>query len=200
MSNPVVSRCSVSRGSCSAATFQQIVFLISLGLLMLTLGCGSSGSSVPIKGNFSNSSLKGNYEYQVFGIAIDPNNNVTNFAEAGVFVADGNGHITSGTDDFNQSGSYSSQPITGSYTIGKDGTGIINFTLTNVAPPNTFSFAVTMLSTSKLYVTEADLFANGSGEANLQDTSKFSSAPSGTFVVRAHTVSSLIGSAANAFR
>src|SRR5215472_3406291 len=157
---------------------------------MLSLGCGSSGSSIPITGNFSNSSLNGNYEYQLFGTAIDVNQNVTNFAEAGVFVADGNGHITSGTDDFNQSGSFGSNAITGNYTIGKDGNGIINFTLINQPTPNTFSFAVTMLSTSKLYVTEADLFANGAGEANKQDTSKFASAPSGTFVVRTHTVSS----------
>jgi hypothetical protein len=180
-----------SRGPRSAGGTNQVILGITVGLLLFSLGCGGSqGSIIPVTGNFSNSSLKGNYQYQLFGIGLDVNGNNNYYAEAGIFFADGNGNITSGRDDFNQLNSDSSavsNPITGTYTIGMDGNGFITLNLPDAQ--GSFQLAVTMISTSQLYLTEADVFANASGIANQQDTSKFSSAPSGTFVVRVHTVS-----------
>lgn len=158
---------------------------ITLGLLGFALACGSSGTTIPITGSFGVSSLKGNYTFHLYGVDTTGNQ----YAEAGVFVADGNGNITSGTDDFNQlnsSNSLVSNAITGTYSIGKDGNGQILFTLTGVAPPNTFSVAITMVSTSKLYMTEIDSFANAFGEANFQNTAAFTAPPNGTFAFRIH--------------
>lgn len=169
----------------------RVLLVVSVVILLAFLGCGSSSSSgIPITGNFGNSSLNGHYTFQLFGI--DTTGNY--YAEAGTFVADGNGHITSGTDDFNQNGSFTSNPITGNYTIGSDGNGLIVLTLPGAA--GSFQLTVTMLSTSKLYLTEADTFANASGEASKQDTTAFATAPSGTFVLHVHALSSLVGSVA----
>lgn len=163
-----------------------------VGLLAFALGCGSSGSNIPITGSFSNSSLKGNYTYHLFGE--DTNGQ---YAEGGVFVADGNGNITSGTDDFNQFGSgFASSPITGKYSIGRDGNGQITFTI-NGQSGNTFTVAVTLVSTSSLYMTEIDSFANAYGEATLQDTTAFAAAPNGTFAFRIHDSASTFGNTAS---
>ena len=178
-----------SRQSISRHPANKLLVLgLTLGLLAFSLACGSSGPSIPITGNFSNSSLQGNYTFHLYGLDTTGNQ----YAEAGVFIADGNGHITSGTDDFNQFGSsiLGSNAITGTYSIGNDGNGQITFALTNVSPPNTFQVAVTLVSTSKLYMTEVDLFANAAGEATKQDTSAFSAAPSGTFAFRIHNLGS----------
>ena len=161
----------------------KLLLAIIVGVLAFALGCGSSGSSIPITGTFSNSSLKGNYTYHLYGQ--DTNGQ---FAEAGVFVADGNGNITSGTDDFNQTGTnggFASNPITGKYSVGRDGNGQITFTINGVSG-NTFSVAITLVSTSNFYLTEIDSFANAFGEATLQDTTAFTSPPSGTFAFRIH--------------
>jgi hypothetical protein len=157
-----------------------------VGLLAFALGCSSSGSPIPITGNFSNSSLKGNYTYHLFGQ--DTNGQ---YAEAGVFVADGNGNITSGTDDFNQFGNtqLASNSITGKYSIGRDGNGQITFTVGGQSG-NTFTVAVALVSTSSLYMTEIDSFANAYGEATLQDTTAFAAAPSGTFSFQIHDFAS----------
>jgi len=164
-----------------------------VGMLAFALGCGSSGSNIPITGNFSNSSLKGNYTYHLYGMDTSGNQ----YAEAGVFVADGNGNITSGTDDFNQFGNgFASSAITGKYSIGRDGNGQITFTI-NAQSGNTFTVAVTLVSTSNLYMTEIDTFANAYGEATLQDTTAFSAAPSGTFAFRIHDFASTFANTAS---
>jgi len=165
-----------------------LLLIVGVSLLGFAVGCGgSSGPSVPITGNFSNSSLKGSYVYNLYGL-----NTNGQYSEAGVFTADGNGNITSGVDDLNQLGTNAGfspgLPITGRYTIGKDGNGTILFTLTSLPTPNTFQVSITMVSASQLYMTEADTFANASGEANMQATS-FAS-PSGTFVFRIHNAGS----------
>jgi hypothetical protein len=166
-----------------------------VGLLAFALGCGSSGTNIPITGTFSNTSLKGNYTYHLYGQ--DTNGP---YAEAGVFVADGNGNITSGTDDFNQiatNGGFASQPITGKYSVGRDGNGQITFTLTNVSGNNTFTVAITLVSTSNFYMTEVDNFANAFGEATLQDTTAFTAPPNGTFAFRIHDQASTTSNTAS---
>jgi hypothetical protein len=161
----------------------RVLLGLTLGLLGFALACGSSGSSIPITGGFGNSSLKGNYTYHLYG-----NDTNGQYAEAGVFVADGNGNITSGTDDFNQiasNGGFASNAITGKYNIGRDGNGQITFSFPSIST-STFTVAITLVSTSKLYMTEIDNFANAFGEATLQDTTAFSAPPNGSFAFRIH--------------
>jgi hypothetical protein len=163
----------------------------ALSVLGFALGCGSSSSSAPfpITGNFSQGSFNGQYAFVLSGTQVLINNGVVNqssYREAGVFTADGNGHITTGTEDFNQGNGLQSVPITGVYSINKDGTGLVQL---NVGG-GTETWAVTMISPSKVYLTEADAFvnfsANASGTAFKQDTSALNAVPSGQFAFHVH--------------
>ena len=83
---------------------RQLSFAFGLVTLTFCLACGS-GSKSPIfvpKGNFSNASLSGQYVYQISGFDFRINGNGLPYREAGVFVADGNGNITGGADDFSE--------------------------------------------------------------------------------------------------
>lgn len=153
-----------------------------IALVISTLACGSNGSFVPVKGPFSNATLSGSYTYALQGIDVNGNP----FAEAGVFTADGNGKITSGTDDFNQTGQFGSNPVTGVYQIIPDGSGTITFTLTGVAAPNTFEFAINMVNTSQFYLAENDAFANGAGIGDKQNAAAITTTPSGSYAFRVH--------------
>jgi hypothetical protein len=151
---------------------------LTIALVISALACASNGSFVPVKGPFSNGSLSGSYTYILQGI-----DTVAPFTEAGVFTADGNGKITSGTDDFNQNGQPRSNPITGTYQIIPDGSGTITFTL----PSNgTFQFAVNLVNTSQFYLAENDSFANGAGIGDKQNAAAITTTPSGSFAFRVH--------------
>jgi len=167
---------------------------LSLGLvsLLFCLGCGSSNrvnNFVP-KGNFSNGSLNGQYVYQITGIEFTSNPLGVSYSEAGVFMADGKGNILSGTDDFSEGSSgVVTNSITGSYSIANDGTGRITFT----TAAGSINLAVTMVSSSKVYLIEGDSFADAGGIAELQDPKAIAATPSGTFTLRQHNVASLRG-------
>jgi hypothetical protein len=171
---------------------RKILLGVTLGLLFFLMACGSS-SPIPITGNFSNSSLTGTYVYHLSGAdtTVNTSGNSTNefYTEAGVFTADGAGNIKAGVDDFNSSvsGFSAATPITGTYSIGKDGNGSMTL---NFGPGGQINLALTMVSTSQVYLTEADAFinfsANASGEADLQSSSAITAPPSGTFVFKAH--------------
>jgi hypothetical protein len=163
---------------------KKLLLGLTVGLVISALACGSNGGSfVPVKGPFSTASLSGSYTYVLQGIDTSGNP----FTEGGVFTADGNGKITSGTDDFNQNGQFGSNPITGKYQIIPDGSGTITFTLTNVpAPNNTFQLAVNLVNTSQLYVAENDAFANASGIADKQNAAAIATTPNGSFAFRVH--------------
>ena len=162
--------------------------LLCTGLILLLFsfacGGGSTPRNPPVTGNFSNASLNGQYAYSLSGTATPSGGgSFVAYSEAGVFTADGNGHITSGTDDFSQSGAFASNAITGNYSLHNDGTGNINI----VFPSGTGSiqFGVSLLNGSQLYLIETDGFATGGGSAEKQDTTAFTT-PSGTFVFRVH--------------
>lgn len=155
--------------------------------LIFCAGCGS-GNGHPFipKGNFSNASLKGQYVYQLSGTDTSSGSTLP-YYEAGVFAADGNGNLTSVSDDLSEGATPNLTTGTGSYSIKNDGTGSLSL------PSNTFgaaNLAVTMVSSSKVYLIEGDAGLNSSGMAELQDTTAISSAPSGTFAFRQHTVDS----------
>jgi hypothetical protein len=127
--------------------------------------------------NYSRASIKGAYVYQIRGF--DARGNP--YRQVGVFTADGNGNITAGRDD--SSLSANGVAVAGTYSVAKDGTGFLNFTTSSVGQ---ISLAITVLSTSRIYLMEADAFANATGTAEIQDSAAISTAPSGTFVFRLH--------------
>ena len=167
--------------------------------LAATVGCGTGGgSSVVInpKGNFSNASLNGSYVYEIHGGGQNNFGTFTPYREAGVFVANGQGHIgntTPGSDDI--SGNTTPIAVTGKYQIFQDGTGSITMT----SQLGTINLAVTMVSNSKVYLMEADgaattgLGVNAVGVAELQDASAISTTPAGSFAFHIHEEISLNG-------
>ena len=163
-----------------------VVVLILLGLFLLT-ACGSSGSgATPVgagQGNFSKASLKGQYVYQIAGY--DLSNNGVPYREAGYFVADGNGNLTSGSDDFSEVGSNGVQnsSTSGTYSVANDGTGTLTLTVSSTP----LNFSLTMVSANEVLMNEADSGAIAAGRADLQSASGLSSVPSGTFVFRIHS-------------
>jgi len=161
----------------------RICLLFAVMPLALCVACGSGSSSFNPKGPFSNANLKGQYVYQISGTDFRANQQGVPYREAGVFIADGNQNITGGTDDF-QEGNLSSNPISGSYSISNDGTGQIILNTTSA----TLAFAVTMVSSSKVYLVAGNPVLNSSGTAELQDPSVISAAPNGTFTFRTHIV------------
>jgi hypothetical protein len=168
-------------------------FVVSIAAvsLLAAVGCGT-GNPVLLNpmGNFSNSSLNGEYVYQIRGG--DALNNLFPYREVGVFVADGQGHIgstTPGSDD--TSFSATGTPVTGTYQIFRDGTGSISMT-TQLGP---VTLAVTMVSASKLYLMEADAGVNSTGVAELQDPAAIGAAPNGSFAFRIHEEVSLTNQA-----
>src|SRR5256886_17550937 len=74
-------------------------------LLSFSLACGSSGSrsNPPVKGNFSNASLIGQYTYSLSGTSeISNTNSFASYTEAGWVNADGKGKVRGGTGGFSQ--------------------------------------------------------------------------------------------------
>ena len=138
-------------------------------------------------GNFSTASLNGQYVYQIQGFDFSSNVNGVPYREAGVFTANGSGSITNATDDFSEGSSVFNTVSTGSYTINNDGTGSLTF---NNAL-GTITLAVTMVSTSQVYIVEADQVLNAGGLAEKQDPTAIAAAPSGTFIFREHDINSV---------
>lgn len=162
--------------------------LAGVASLIAAVGCGGSGVVIPHPtGNYSNASFKGSYVYEIHGFLADANDSP--YREAGVITADGSGNITVGTDAFRTSavsGAPLQSAVTGTYTIASDGTGQILLNSTALGSGSQISLAVTLASTSKAALMEADAFASGAGTAELQDPAAISAAPSGTFVFRLH--------------
>ena len=157
---------------------------LSLALMVLAFcaGCGSSSSSSSSggptpTGNFSNASLSGQYVYQITGFDFSTGTGVP-YARAGVFAANGAGSLTTVVDDFSE-GTATSSTISGTYSISNDGTGSVVFTF----PTGSVTYAITLVSSSKIYLIEADTALSGGGVAEKQDTTALA-APTGTYVFR----------------
>jgi hypothetical protein len=142
-------------------------------------------------GNFSNASLNGQYAYQLSGTDLF-NGNVP-FREEGAFTADGAGHITGGEDDFVEgTGGPLTTTVSGSYSISNDGTAT---TILNFSDGTSITLAMTLASSSKVYLVEADTVATAAGVAEKQNAAVLTSVPSGTFAFRMHTSDGSLGSA-----
>jgi hypothetical protein len=158
---------------------------IALACLSVAVGCGTGGPTPPppppVKA-FSNASLTGSYAYTLGGSDLSPVGG-TPYVRSGAFVADGNGNITSGEDDFVQADSLTTTKITGSYAVASDGTGM----LTLILGEEQLNLAITMGTVSQVDMIEFDATATGAGQAVQQDTSALSSTPTGTYVFRLHS-------------
>ncbi len=162
-----------------------LMALAAISGIFLTAGCGSSGGPIPpLGGGFSNASLKGQYVMRQTGTGVNQTDTSADpFSETTVFTADGStaGNLNVLEDDFDQDGQqYAPWSGTGTYSIAKDGTGFLSFDGSN--------YAVTLIDDSHFYLIEEDTFATSSGYGQMQDTTAFTAAPSGTFVFKAHNV------------
>jgi len=138
--------------------------------------CGQT-PSIDTHGHFTAGSLKGNYTYIIAGVLAGG----VRYEEAGTFVADGNGHIISGNDDFFQ-GSLISHSFAGSYDIAADGAGTLSLSIGN----KSVEWAITLATDSQLYIVEFDSYGCGGGGARRQAPSDIQSPPSGSFAFRMH--------------
>src|SRR5437667_4041900 len=171
--------------------------LVTLAVLLFATACGSSnnnGGGGGGNGSFSKSSLNGQYVLSLTGIGFNQAGTASEpFSETVVFKADGNGNLSVTVDDFDQSGvsfHLSSPPLSGTYGINKNGTGVLLF--------NSSTYGITLVDDSHFKVIQGDVFATASGTGEKQDQSSFSAVPAGTFVCQAHDLffSSRVGSLA----
>jgi hypothetical protein len=167
--------------------------LAAIAVLLLATGCGSGSNNGGGGGGgnsgFSNASLNGSYAFSQRGYAIPQSGQFLTdaFSEAGVFTADGQGHVTNVIDEFSQSGTFfpaKGAPITGGYTVNSDGTGLLQF---NFGGNQFTNFRIVFTDSSHFYMIEQDSFATGTGSGEKQDTSAFNVTPSGDFVFQART-------------
>jgi len=147
---------------------KRLCLLLSIAIAGLGVGCsgGSRPAPPPPAGGFTKADLNGQYAFLMSGTDAGGF-----FGRVGVFVADGNGHITGGIEDVN-TGQAGEQTLTFSastYSIQADGRGTVQ--LTNQT--GTLTFSVTLLSPSQGYIVQTDAIATTSGTFNLQTPSAF---------------------------
>jgi hypothetical protein len=106
-----------------------------------------------------NSKLNGNYAFSVRGFD-SSGPQLPLFVAAGSFVADGNGNITSGLMDVNNTASDPVNPtFTGTYTIDPNGFG---FLFLNIAGLGSRTYAISMMASGNANIIEFD-DSNGGG-------------------------------------
>jgi hypothetical protein len=117
----------------------------------------------------SNDLFNGHYVFFVQGKDSDGR-----FSVGGTIVADGNGNITGGEQDYSGASLLSGpDPVTGSYSIGPDGRGSLTLLVSGADLPNfgveTFSIAVT--SAGHALISQFDGAATADGSLDLQSAS-----------------------------
>ncbi len=87
---------------------------------------------------FSNRSVKGNYGFSVYGVAVHHmDGSTTPAALVGRLTANGKGDIVDGFRVLNTDGSIFEQRFTGSYSVNADGTGEITLETNDIMPDGT---------------------------------------------------------------
>ena len=132
----------------------------------------STDSSVSVVGTTTittgstTSALNGQYAFLLTGA------DITGFyVAAGSVVADGNGNISSGEEDFCDISACDFVQFTnGTYSVGDDGRGSIQFSTADLGPQ---TFAVVVTSSSHGLITEFDGTETSSGTLDLQDANSF---------------------------
>jgi hypothetical protein len=138
----------------------------------------TSSASLPVTiSGYSKSSFQGQFAFTLAGTGTSGP-----FFRAGSFAADGAGHLNNGLEDVNDGLGVTSVPIsfTGSYTLGLDGRGTLTFVDNRSTTPAQFDFV--LVNANQLQIIGFDGTGTSSGQANLQDPSKFNAGLSGTYV------------------
>src|SRR5215469_16135401 len=98
--------------------------LVALLLLVFLSGCSSSSPKCPsFTGSFTNASLgpAGTpWAYALSGWILNSSGVYVPYTQAGMFIVDGNGNITGGTD------AYWGAIVSGAYSVTSNGAGAIN--------------------------------------------------------------------------
>jgi hypothetical protein len=142
---------------------------IPTGNTVTITATASADSSVSVAGTTTittgstTSALNGQYTFIVSG-----QNSNFNYVAAGSIVADGNGTITSGEEDFcDLATECTTVSLGGNYSSGPDGRGSINLTSSSFTSVQTLEFVLT--SANHALITEFDASATSSGTLDLQD-------------------------------
>jgi len=134
-----------------------------------------ANATVTISG-YSISSFHGQFAFSISG-----ENSSGPIFRAGSFKANADGTLSSGLEDVNASTCAAASPISfvGTYTIGADGRGTMQFA--DGCTPSTFSFV--LVNNSQLQITGFDATGTATGQANLQDPTFFNAGGlTGTYV------------------
>jgi hypothetical protein len=147
-----------------------LLFITATITLLAIAGCGggNSLSFPPPQGGFTNANFNGPFAFSYIG-----SDGAGFLAVAGSFQADGNGHLTSGTQDINSGlGIFTNAAVTGTYTVRADGRGSATL---NSSPGNT-TIDFVLVASGHALITRFDSRATGSGTIDQQTTSAFSNA------------------------
>ena len=144
----------------------------------------SQTAPATVTDTYGTASLANSYAFLIRG-----ETTLGRFLRAGTFTADGQGNIT-GIEDINGVALPSPVPagtsFTGTYSVGADGRGTMLFNDGfggNFGPSAASKFSIVIASAQQVQVAESDVFASGSGEADLQSSSPPSATVfSGTYV------------------
>jgi len=174
---------------CFQSTCESVLVVLMTSLTLLS-GCSTSSLKCPsFTGSFTNASLGSTgtqWAYELSGWILNSSGVYTPYTEAGIFVVDGNGNITSGTD------AYWGSVVNGTYSVTTNGTGAINLNTANQTGTQSLIWGVTVANASTnsspglLAVIEMDTFANSRGAAYQQNAATLNTPPRGAFVFRTH--------------
>jgi hypothetical protein len=174
---------------CVRWTWEAVLFVL-ITLLTFLSGCSSSSPKCPsFTGSFTNASLGPTgtqWAYELSGWILNSSGVYTPYTAAGIFIVDGNGNITGGTD------AYWGSIVNGTYSVTSNGAGAINLNTANQTGTQSLIWGITVANASTtnspglLAVIEMDTFANSAGAAYEQNAATLNTSPSGTFVFRTH--------------
>lgn len=132
-------------------------------------GAIKDSASITVVPIGSNAMLNGAYVFAVQGA-----DSAGGYSAVGTIVADGNGNITGGQQDYsNETLQAGPDAVTGTYAIGPDGRGSITLTVANTNLPSNGveTFSVAMTSSSHGLVGQFDGTATSSGSVDAQTAS-----------------------------
>jgi hypothetical protein len=151
------------------------LFLTTCILAAFLTACGGDSGGInppPPAGPFSNATLTGQFAFSLSG----RDSNGAYVAHIGSIVADGQGHITGGLEDFLSlgAGTVTTIPITGgTYQIQSNGRAVMTLQQSTVAP---LVLSFCLKSNTQGSIIETDLAASAGGSIYQQTPSDFSAA------------------------
>jgi hypothetical protein len=153
---------------------KRLLLAVTMGLAALAGACGGGSSSAPTPTptpvGFTNSSLNGQYAFEMSGLDL----NGRMLARVGTFTANGSGTITAAIEDVNDGGAFSFVQFSGgTYSIGSDGRGTLTLN-GGGSLGGGLGLSISLSSTSTGLAVQADGNATSSGSFDLQTASAFS--------------------------